>query len=298
MRKFEYNVDVSSGEQKFGIIGTNLSHSLSPSLHAFSAKQLGLNLRYDAYELTIGGLQAFLDSFYAQGGCGLNVTFPFKELVAKKVNAAIESVNTLVRQDVGWDGFSTDGLGFERALAHMGQGLERFEHLVLLGNGGAAKAIARQAVNAGVYRLTVVRRSALRDVEWRAHFAANVVLDFLPFADVDLLARTLKASATILVQATSGPVLGDDLHQLVPAIHGFDGVFIDLAYGRVSSLFKAAMQRGLICQDGLPMLIEQARASQEIWWGQSAPYKSIEEHLLTMLSGQFTTSDQPVGRQP
>jgi shikimate 5-dehydrogenase len=59
----------------------------------------------------------------------------------------------------------------------------------------------------------------------------------------------------------------------------FRGVFVDLVYGQPSALLKVATEKGIPSQDGLPMLIEQARASQQYWWGTSVPYSEILKEL-------------------
>ena len=64
------------------------------------------------------------------------------------------------------------------------------------------------------------------------------------------------------------------------AFGAFDGIFMDLVYGKPSAIFQSLKQKGKICQDGLPMLIEQARKSQELWWGEAAPFKEIFDHLI------------------
>ncbi len=264
---------------KFGLLGVKLDHSLSPLLHTASANYLNKKISYLSYERRAEDLDLFLQDFWDDHGCGLNITFPFKELIAVKVKTRCRSVNTLVRAEQGWEGFSTDGIGFERALTRAGHKWNDFAQLVILGNGGAALALAEHAVTAGLRSLKILRRHDARDQQWR-DVLVGASVDFLPFA-VDVLARTIQTQPSLLVQATSAPLLGHDLHELAPALtKEFAGVFVDLTYGRVSALLRAAQALGIPSQDGLPMLIEQARAAQEIWWGgQAAPYEYLENLL-------------------
>jgi shikimate 5-dehydrogenase len=85
---------------------------------------------------------------------------------------------------------------------------------------------------------------------------------------------------SLLIQATSAPHFGDDLSRFVVSMQRFSGGFVDLVYGADSALYRAAKNLGIRCQNGLPMLIEQARLSQECWWGRSVEYQAIEDHLL------------------
>ncbi len=262
--------------QLYGIIGANLDHSLSPLIHQVSAQHLGIDVQYQAYPLQAAAVAAFLEEFYRRGGCGLNVTYPYKELVARLLGATMASVNTLQRDVAGWRAHSTDGSGFASGLRRLGVELASARSMVVVGDGGAALAVAAEARRCGVNEIYVLRRSDVRAAAWRSIVAGGDI-EFLPLSTPGLAqAIGSKTSQTIVVQATSAPLQGDDLGYLCAGLPGdFAGVFVDLVYGQPSALYLAAARRGVRCQDGLPMLIEQARCAQDIWWGRSAPYELI-----------------------
>lgn len=233
-----------------------------------------------SYERREAELDTFLEEFWREGGMGFNVTFPYKEIIAKKIGCKLESVNTVVRGPKGWEGHTTDGVGFAAGLEHAGHNLDRFAHLVFLGNGGAAMALAKYAAAGGMEKITFVRRSGERDQLLRSSLR-GIDLDFVPFTCTALrLALHAVQGKTLLVQATSAPLHGEDLSEFIPAIGDtFAGMIVDLVYGRTSALYQAAKTAGILHQDGLPMLLEQARAAQQIWWGESAPYPYLIQLL-------------------
>ena len=76
-----------------------------------------------------------------------------------------------------------------------------------------------------------------------------------------------------MIQAASAPANGSDMREFIAPFASFVGIFADLIYDHPSALYFDALNRGLKCQDGLAMLIEQARLSQEIWWGHATHSK-------------------------
>ena len=96
-----------------GLIGIDTSYSLSPKIHRAAAEELGLSSSYEGFSLSEKQVNPFLDTFWAEGGFGLNITNPYKKMVAQLIGGChSKPVNTLLRTDHGWQGFSTDGEGF------------------------------------------------------------------------------------------------------------------------------------------------------------------------------------------
>lgn len=262
-----------------GLIGENIGYTLSPALHNTTLIRLGINAAYLPLAMPASQVRPFLDVAWHLGALGFNVTTPHKEVAAQFVPLAdgthASSVNTLYRGGDGWLAASTDGLGFAAGLQHIGRDLASFNHLVFMGAGGAVLAIvgylAANLAGRPAPRLTVLRRGAGKDEMLRALWPhqGKLFIDHLePLALASALTG-LEADA-LLIQATSAPHQGDDLAAFVPALAFYRGVVVDLVYGRPSALYRAAVAKGLLTQDGEPMLIEQARAAQHLWWGQSA----------------------------
>lgn len=201
---------------------------------------------------------------------GFNVTQPFKQTVA--AHFSLTSVNTVYRQDNAFVATSTDGEGFWQGLAILKP--PAISKLVILGNGGAALALFEfwqaKFPHCPVW---VLRRNARHDYL----FKGAELLDPEPAT----LAATLTgdSSQTLLVQATSAVRKGDQLERFVSAVTNFTGIYVELDYDRHSQLYNHIKARGLRCQDGLPMLIEQARLAQKLWWGEAASSEFLYQAL-------------------
>jgi len=153
---------------------------------------------------------------------------------------------------------------------------------VFIGNGAVVCAILQYMVRyfESFPDTFVMRRSPMHDPTLKALVPASFPLH-IHNLEPDNLEKILnyRSGETLLVQASSAPLLGDDLAYLAPAISNFHGVVMDLTYGKTSAIYEAAVAKGLPCQDGLPMLIEQARLAQNYWWGKSADYDALARML-------------------
>lgn len=265
-----------------GIVGEKISHTLSPRIHNFSAQFLKKNVNYEIFDMGESKLSGFLDAFAAKGGVGFNVTTPHKHAVAKLVGGHdLSSINTVYRKGDQWRGTSTDMVGLEAAIKRLEYSITDFTRFVFLGNGGVVRAFLDFAKKRfKVFpQVLIVRRSAARDQEFLQEYpiAPSQLLNW----DLESLSSAIANARkdTLVLQASSAPLRGDDLSYFCPAMQTFRGAFVDLVYGKPSALLRVAYVKNIPAQDGLPMLIEQARASQEFWWGTSAPYNEIFKEL-------------------
>ena len=155
--------------------------------------------------------------------------------------------------------------------------------MILIGNGGAALALATSlSEHLNLTDLTVLRRSNVKDANWKRLLSDRVDLHFQAL-DADHLKAAIervKQKNLLLVQATSAPVRGERLESLLPGMTDFNGVFVDLVYGVSSALLDWVRKRKIPSQDGLPMLVGQALRSQKLWWGQSLDLQSTVEWIL------------------
>ena len=117
------------------LLGKNIKSSLSPLIHDSSAHFLGKRCKYDIVELeNENDFNNFLQHFWDHNGYGLNITTPFKEFFNSQKEQSknhLSSINTLVRANQNWKGFSTDGPGFKRGLQQDGYKLEHFSHFII-----------------------------------------------------------------------------------------------------------------------------------------------------------------------
>jgi len=277
--------DIDAGTKIAGLVGRNISYSLSPRIHNFSIQELGLNALYLPFDLPETQLPAFLQVFAAIGGVGLSVTTPHKLPAAALVKGhKLKSINTIFRgKKHDWEGTSTDIEGLALAMRHIGVEFLVFSRFIILGNGGVVAAIVDFLKN-GFEKspeIFILRRNENRDDIFKQNLPEGFALQFRDFtpAAFDALVNG-AAGETLVIQATNAPhASGDVLQNFAPSLARFNGVFVDLTYGKTTALLSKARDRGLPCQDGLPMLIEQARLAQKLWWGQAAPYQKIHDFI-------------------
>jgi shikimate dehydrogenase len=284
--KLRQTMGTITGETKlFGLLSHGASFTLSPAMHNHAARVLHKDFVYVNFDVQPGRVSEFLDLFWHIGGLGLNVTMPHKTQVASLVRCnGLTSVNTITRDADEWKGHSTDGEGFIRGLARSGIKPDDFDVVVLLGSGGAAQAVLSAIAIATIERplVTVIHRRSNHHDELirKAVSVAPVQMITLrkmdPASVTDTLRQT-KGLRRLLIQATSAPKMGDSLESYRSVIDEMtpEDFLVDLIYDRPSDLYFSAILSDRRCQDGLPMLIEQARLSQSLWWGQSASYDEM-----------------------
>ena len=263
-----------------GVIGSPVAHSLSPAIHNAAFAALGLDWTFAAFEVGPGDVERALDGMRALGLRGLSVTMPHKEDVARLVDdlsedgAALGAVNCVLPRDHRLVGENTDGPGFIDALRDAA-----FDPVgarcVVIGAGGAARAVVLALARAGAREVGVANRTASRG-ETAASLAggagSTVELDAVSGAD-------------LVVNAT--PIgMVDDALPLDPERLGAGQLVADLVYHpAVTPLLAAAAARGATPLNGLGMLVHQAARAFELWTGETPPIPvmraAAEAELLT-----------------
>lgn len=250
-----------------GVLGWPVSHSRSPRLHGYWLETLGIDGAYLPLPVHPEDFAAAVRSLAALGFRGANVTIPHKQAafeVCDVVDATARragAVNTLVFRDGRIEGSNTDGFGFLETVRDQAPGWQPADGpAVLLGAGGAARAIAAALLDAGCPLVTLVNRS--RD---RAEALARDLGGPIAVAEAPPL-----AGAALLVNTTSlgmqgHPPLEIDLAPLPAAAVVADIVYVPLE----TALLTAARERGLRAVEGLGMLLHQARPGFEAWFGVS-----------------------------
>lgn len=282
---------------RFGVIGWPLGHTLSPVFQQAALDALGVAAVYDALPTPPEDLEARLRAARRGEWRGLNVTIPHKlrvaELVDERTPAAerLEAVNTVDARNGRLIGDNTDVAGFARALTEHGGFDPAGARAVLLGAGGAGRAVAWALADLGVAHLTLANRR--RD---RAHALADA-LDGQPMAiasrglDDPALRRDLR-SAALLVNATSLGMAGGPDPQASPLppawLHG--GLFVcDIVYRPAETpLLAHARSTGCRVLGGLEMLVLQGAASLERWLGRPAPVGTMMDAARHALAASGT----------
>ena len=267
-----------------GVIGWPVSHSLSYRLHGFWLKELGIDGTYSALAVAPDGLENSLRSLPERGFAGVNLTLPHKEAAATIVDtmdsvaSRIGAVNTVV---VGADGSlagsNTDGYGF---IENLKSGAPEWtvdnKSAVILGAGGAARAIIAALLDAGLKELRLVNRTLSRAESLKDDIGGAIIV--VPWAD---RTKALEGAGLLVNTTTLGMTdiepLEIDLSPL-PA----KAVVTDIVYAPLTTpLLKDAAGRGNLTVDGLGMLLHQARPGFDQWFGaEPVVTDALRAHVL------------------
>jgi len=260
-----------------GVIGDPVRHSLSPRLHNAAYQALGLDWVFAAFEVADGDAAAALAGAKALGFVGLSVTMPHKAAIAGLCDdlspraAALNSVNTVtIGPDGRAVGDSTDGDGLLRSLGDAGVDVAG-RSVVLLGAGGAARAVGCALGDAGARVGVAARRPA-------AASEAAALAGGEPIAWDDR-ARA-AAAADLVVNATSVGMAGNAELPIPADALGAAQVIVDLVYDpRETPLLVAARACGARPVEGIGMLVHLVALQVEMWTGQPAPVEVMRAAL-------------------
>ncbi len=276
----------------FALIGDPVGQSLSPAMHNAAFRALGLNCAYITLRVPKPTLANAIAGVRALGIAGLNVTIPHKISIISLLDELDESaklvgaVNTVKNNRGKLIGFNTDGEGALRALEEK-IGSVKGKEVVLLGAGGAARAIAFSLARAGA-RLTIANRTVPRAqalasaVEQK--LSTNVKVASLNRAE---LTKALK-NVDVLINATSVGMHPKIDKTLVRANMMRRGLVVyDIVYKPLrTKLLREARRAGGKTIDGLGMLVHQGALAFEIWTGKRAPIKIMKAAAKRELMGE------------
>ena len=282
--------EIDGKTRLYGLLGSPVSHSLSPFIHNEGFRRLSLNARYLAFRVGEKELEGTLSALRKMDVGGLNLTMPLKEAVLplcdslSKEARLSSSVNTLIFSENGeMTGSSTDGIGFFRALEDT-NGSTQGKRLCLMGLGGAGKAVLSRAVYTELSEIRLLQRAS--SIEKNRAFIEKVEQEtgkrILLGSYEENLAEFLEES-DILVNSTNVGMVGmGEKASLIPdekLLH--KGLFVaDCIYHPFETkLLSQAKNKGLRYMNGLPMLFYQAAESFRLWTGQAFP----EEEVLNLL---------------
>ncbi len=278
---------ISGNARLAGVAGWPISHSRSPRLHNFWLREYGIDGAYLPLAIAPEDFEQAVRALPKLGFAGCNVTMPHKEAALRtvdRVDAAarrIGAVNTIVvAEDGGLDGSNTDAFGFIQALYEGAPNLDMTKGpAILIGAGGAAKAIAVAMLDAGAPELVVLNRT-----EARAQALAESLTGNITVGSWDQRTARL-ADANVLVNSTTQgmqgqPALDLALDDLAPGAVVMDAVYTPL----LTPLLAGAQQRGNPIVDGLGMLLHQARPGFAAWFGREPVVgQALRDHILADL---------------
>ena len=250
------------------LIGWPAAHSRSPLIHHYWLRKLGIEGGYSIEAVPPEGFSDFVRRLSAHGFVGANVTIPHKEraLALSLPDArarAVGAANTLWIESGELRSTNTDVEGFLANLDACAAGWDTAEEALVLGAGGAARAVVFALIERGIARIRLVNRTMERAQSLADQFGASVHVSAW-----DTIGEQL-ARASLLVNTTSlgmhgQPALDIDVGRLPP-----QAVVTDLVYAPLETpLLMAAKAKGLKTADGLGMLLYQAVRGFELWFGQ------------------------------
>ena len=274
----------------FGVLGDPVDHSLSPVMHNAAFAALGLPHVYLRYRVAPTALPEALREARRLEMGGLNLTVPLKETALALVDRLtpeaerIGAVNTICFDRHGLTGDNTDGRGFLRSLGRRAR--LRGGHALIIGAGGAARAVAAAITTGGARRLTIVNRTRARAeaLVKRVETFGHIQVDTAPLSTLLTVGALEDAAAVINTTSVS---LGARPFAIRPALTPNDCLFVDLVYGAEHAPFLTAARRaGRPTLDGAGMLLHQGALAFEAWTGRRAPLavmaRALRAHGLTI----------------
>ncbi|NEQ32023.1 MAG: shikimate dehydrogenase [Leptolyngbya sp. SIO4C5] len=281
---------ITGTTQLLGVIGQPVEHSLSPVMHNAAIAHLGADFVYLPLPVSRDRLPEAIAGFEAIGLRGFNITIPHKQAImsllteVSDVAQAVGAVNTVWRTESGWSGTNTDIVGFLAPLRSLQRSWRR---AVILGNGGAARAVVAGCSQLGCEEIQVVGRNPEKLEQFQASWQHAVKQPPLAVYSWSALPKLLP-EADLVVNATP---LG--MHPQTDA-SPLDAVLADclrpqaIAYDLIytpspTRFLQQAAQQGVHTIDGLEMLVQQGAAALEIWLQQPAPVDIMRRSLRQAL---------------
>ncbi len=265
---------IDSKTQLACLIGHPVAHSFSPYIHNFLAEEYDVNLRYVSLDVSPDRVKEAVEGIRALGIVGSNVTIPHKiEVMAhldeiEKNAKIIGAVNTIKNDHGKLIGYNTDALGFVNSVLNEGHSLLN-KHVMVLGAGGASRAIVVELAAHGVRKITIcnhtVQKAEAIAQKIRSHFEeVEVVVRGLEVKEEDLQGVDFLINTTPLGMSSQKDLCPIDEKITPPK----ELVVCDIVYTpHDTKLLKWARKHDLKIVHGIGMLINQAISSFEIWTG-------------------------------
>jgi shikimate dehydrogenase len=280
---------ITGASQVVFILGHPISHSLSPAMHNAAFQKLHLPWLYTPLDISpreVGPVVRVMRAFNIRGA---NVTVPYKEKVLSYLDFIeskaewLGSVNTIYRRGNQLCGASTDGEGFLKSLGSWRVKLKGTRGL-LIGAGGAAKAVAGALAKSGVKGFYIANRSGFK--------AAKLMKSIRhKYPKLDIQAIPLQGASQFvpysdwIVQSTSLGLKGEI--SPVSLKNARKGILaVDLIYHRETDFLQQAKRLGLTHLGGLGMLLHQGALSFEYWTGRKAPADVMRQALVKGLKSR------------
>ncbi|MBE9191270.1 shikimate dehydrogenase [Gloeocapsopsis crepidinum LEGE 06123] len=283
---------ITGKTQLLGVMGHPVEHSLSPIMHNAAIAHLKLDYVYLPLSVKPEALTTAVAGFAAINLKGFNVTIPHKQAILpllseiSPVAQAVGAVNTVWRKDNTWVGTNTDVEGFLAPLQDLNRDWSSAVVLIL-GNGGAARAVVAACAQLGCLRIYTIGRNYQKLQQFYASWNDADISSKLQVHSWDKLPQLIP-QATLLVNTTpigmhphteASPLSITEMKLLSSEAIAYDLVYTP----RPTQFLQQAEKQGVMTIDGLEMLVQQGAAALKIWLQQSVPVDIMRQALQQQL---------------
>lgn len=283
-------VKLDSDSRLIALIGRPVAHSLSPIMHNYISELLKQNLVYLAFEPQIEMLESAFKGLLALNAVGFNVTVPYKEAVLPFIDEVagnakvIGAVNTVAIKNGKTYGYNTDISGFQKSLLEAGY-LPLGTKVLVLGSGGAAKAVIKGLLDLGVKHIYLSGRNKTKIKELVVIFGAHNYHKLSYIRDDEII--KVSGCIDLLVNTTPVGLKGFLEHDtpIAADLLGKDTWIYDLVYNPIKTvLLRNAQAKGSKVLNGLGMLIHQGIDAYQIWTGLEPPRQVVADFINNYLA--------------
>jgi shikimate dehydrogenase len=272
--------------QFIGVIGYPLKHSASPDFQQAALDYYKLDIRYEAWEVKAADLSSAINRLRQPQNLGANITIPYKETILHLVDeiddftSLVGAVNTIVNRDGKLLGFNTDAYGFLKALHDDAKFEPESKKVIILGAGGAARAVGFALLEEKASSLIIANRTLAKAeslagslAKHAANSKINSDIATVPWQSLKVI-KALEG-CQLIVNCTSLGMWGSSYEEKSPLSSNLipkGALVYDLVYNPSETpLLRMARKIGASTIGGLPMLVYQGAASFKLWTGREAP---------------------------
>lgn len=287
----EVDYRISGKTKILGIIGNPIEHTISPLIHNSISKYLNVDVTYIPFRVEKAGLEAAVKGLKALNIVGVNVTIPYKKDIMKfldensKEAILMGAVNTVKNIDGRLYGYNTDAEGFARSFKEeAGTGFKK-KKVVLIGAGGAARAMAVKIAKEGAEEINIINRTISKASDITEIINNNIENVAYAYSSEDVMVKDIIKQSDIIINATSIGMYPDINKSPMYKKNEFssNNIVYDAIYTPSKTKFlRAAEKKGCKIINGLGMLFYQAIFSYEIWTGIK-----LNENLIKEIRDSF-----------
>ncbi|HAC62658.1 MAG TPA: shikimate dehydrogenase [Cyanothece sp. UBA12306] len=286
-------VNLTGKTQLLGIIGAPVEHSLSPVMQNAAIRYLKEDYIYVPFRVAPQNLETAIAGLATIGVRGFNVTIPHKQAIIPLLSEVtptaklVGAVNTVWRTEIGWKGTNTDIDGFLSPLKPLSRDWTKITPIIL-GNGGAARAVVVGLAQLGCPQIWVLGRNQDKLEQFSQSWQNTDLADALKVYSWDKLSQLIRETTLLINTTPIGMYPKIDQSPIDPSLIeqlSSEAIVYDLIYNpHPTQLLQKAKQKGLMIIDGLEMLAKQGAIALEIWLEKPVPIEIMTKSLRNYLN--------------